>query len=426
VRAMPSRQSGGRRSAQNKTAVHSSCVQVHVHDICRSSVSLLSNKKANGEIPLVLIPTARSPFSLLMQVPTGVYCLAQKFGQDMGEIGPGLHVLPAYWRIAYIVSKQANTYDAPVLSCPTVDDVRVNINVVVVFSINEPSNFVYRLGARNFDDFLSATVDEAIRVMVRKEDHKTVYNLRSEKADTMLKLLNDKFNECGVTFTDVKITAVWLPDSLAECLENTTKMDKAMDKIKRQNEFEIMQIKQESEMTIEEIKRKSEQVLVSESGRKRRAELEFEQRSVKAEEDGRVALIDAQAQAEAQILQVTTQLNRTKTELETWRVKAVSEAEANASALKVKADLDEEAAIIQGSWQEEQMICDAEATKHEASAEKVASRCLVARRQHEMDLREKSILEKLAVSGNFNLTGVPGDRIVSAMLTGSLAGGKQS
>jgi len=356
----------------------------------------------------------------MIQVPSGVFCLMQRFGADLGEPAtPGLHVKLPFYRIAYIVSKQANTYDAPVRACPTSDDVRINIDVVIVFTITDPSKFIYKLGAKNFDDYLSATVDEAIRMLVRKESHETVYGLRGESAGVLLKSLNQKFEVAGVSFSGVKITSIWLPDSLAGYLEVSTKMSKAMEKLDRQNEYERMEIQQESEMAIEEINRKKEQVIVAESGRKKRAELEFEQRSVKAEEDGRVAYIEAEAKAEIMQLTEATQLNRTKTQLETWRVTELSKAEADGNKVRVQAELAEEQAIIQANWQEEKMLCEAQATKYEAAAEAEASKCLAAKRKHELDLREKAILTKLGEQGCFNLVGSSGDKMVTAMMTGS-------
>merc|ERR1719264_1189337 len=119
------------------------------------------------------------------------------------------------------------------------------------------------------------------------------------------------------------------------------------------------------------------------------------------------------------ILETQAQLNRTKTQLEAWRVAETAKAEAQANQVKVKADLAEEETIIQGSWQEE-MICEAAATKHDASAEKDASRCLQAKRQHDLDMRQKDILKKLAGTGNFNLIGTHGDRLLESMMCGSL------
>jgi len=412
--------------------VHSRCTQVRVQDVCKSAVSVFSAKSKNGEIPLVIIPSARMSSSLMMQVPSGVTCLIQKWGKatpdrsfepdDPDQLKPGLHILPAYWRIAYCVSQQSNTYDAPVIACPTADDVRVNIDVVLIFKIVDAFKFVYKLGAQNFDDFLAGTVDEAIRMLVRKETHKTVYWLRGEKAgDDMLRRLNQIFEGSGCKFSDVKIVSVWLPDELAHYLENTTMMDKAMDKLKRQNEYEMLKINMENAMQIEEIKRRLEQSLVAETGRAARVELEFDQKKVKTEQDAAVAMIEANARSEVMMLETQTQLNRTKVTLETVRVQEDAKAQEYVSKIRYQAELDEEVRTIQAGWNEEKMLCEAAALTYEAGAEKDAARCLAKKRVHELNLREKTILGGLAGNGNFNLVGTSGDRLVNAVMTGRLA-----
>jgi len=372
----------------------------------------------------VLIPTARSTYSMFMQVPSGCYCIVQRFGKDIGEMAPGLKVLPSFYRIAYIVSKQSCTYDAPVLNCPTSDDVRVSVDVVLVFAVNDPSKFIYRLGAKNFDDFLSGTVDEAIRMLVRKEDHKTVYALRGERADHMLKLLNDKFLESGVRFTQVKISSVRLPDALDNCVETTTKLEKAMERLKRQNSYEKLQIKLENEMAIEQIGRTKEQTLVAESGVKRRAELEFEQRSVKAEEDGRVSLIESEGQAEAQLVTVNAELKRIEYKKEKFIdskghcILEIAEAATAAAEVRIQADMEEEQAVIQAIAAEDGMKQEAVIIKTEAKIEGQAYTLLAKRRKHDLDLREKAILQDLATKGNFNLIGTSGDKMIEAMMKG--------
>lgn len=400
-------------------AEHSKCVQLHVSDVCRDAISLFSAQK-DGRLPLVLIPTPRKSYSVMLTVPTGCYCLAQRFGKDVGEITPGLHILLPFWRIAYIVTKQICTYDAPVAICPTSDDVRVSVDVTLLFQINDPSKFIYKLGAKNFDNFLTGAVDEGIRMLVRRETHESVYALRGERADIILKILNDKFDNTGVRFLDCKVTSVWLPDTLAEYLETTTKLDKAMTKETRATEFEVLKIKQDAEMQIEEIKRKTEQLLVAENGRKRRAELEFEQQSVKAEETGRINMIKAEMGVEVKKKELLAKLGRTQISLEKFRLDEISLAEAESAAAMIQADTMEEHMYISAKLQEQEMVCDAMATKHEASAEKEASRSLQAKRKHELELKEKAILEQLGKQGNFNLVGTTGDTLVSSMMSGSL------
>jgi len=403
-----------------QTPLHSRCVQVQVQDMCRQSLSIFSKKQGTGEIPLVLVPSARPTLSMMMQVPSGVTCLMQKFGAHSGIAEPGLHIKPWYWRVAYVVTNQSCTYDAPVTRCPTSDDVHVNVDVVLVFRITDAEKFVYTLGAPNFDDFMTGVVDESIRALVRAQTHANVYELRSSKASEMLQKLNDKFMPSGVSFEDCKITSVWLPPTLTGYLQETTEFDKKMDKIGRQQEFEILEIQQKSEMEIEEIERRREQVLITESGRKKRAELEYEQRSVQAETDGKVGLIEAQGKVEVMRLEVQSELNRTKTVLETKRIGDLAKAEANATRIRCEAELEAEKTVIEAGWQEEQMVCDAEATKHEADAERETSSCLVEKRKHELCVREREILASFAKNGAFNMVGQSGDLLVQAMMSGSM------
>lgn len=400
--------------------MHSRCTQLDCGSLT-DAIAIFSSKDAYGNLPLVLIPEHRRQCALLMSVPSGVFCLMQRFGKDMGPAKPGFNVAPGWLRVAYVVTKQSNTYDAPVRSCPTADNVQVDIDVVIVFHITEPSDFVYKLGASNFDEYLRGTVDEAIRKLVRKENIDNVYGLRGDRAGDMLNQLNAVFAAYGVMFTDVKVTAVWLPDALAECLEATTMRAISMDKLKRQQEYEVLKIDQESAFIIENIKRSTEQDLVKEAGNKRRAEISFEQRSVKAEEDGNIQRILAEKEAEVMITEKECELNRKKKLLETYRVTEMAQAETLAAEKKIKGDIEAEMKLKEGSWEEERMVCEAQSVKHEASAEKEASISLVESRKHQLDLREKSILTRLASSGSFNLIGSSADQLISAMLTGSFS-----
>lgn len=402
--------------------VHSRCVQIPVANICRDSVSLFSAKGSSGEIPLVLIPTPRNQLSLFMQVPSGVTCLMQCFGKNVGAAEEGLHIKPAYYRIAYVVTQQSCTYDAPIKTCPTSDDVRVDVDVVLVFRITDAEKFVYRLGAPNFNEFLQGTTDEAIRVLVRKQTHETVYELRGTKADDMLQMLNEKFLESGVAFEDVKIVSVWLPPSLTKYLEFTTSTQNTMMKLERQQEFEVLQVRQESEMQIEEIERQCEQVLISESGRKKRAQLTFEQQSIKAEEEGRVNMIQAEGKIQVMSLVTTSELQRKKTQLETERIREINKAEMEATTLVSQADLAAEQRVIEAGYKEQQMLCEAEITKHEAQVQSQSLTCLAQKRAHELVMREREILASFAAAGQFNLVGAAGDHLIQAMMIGSVSG----
>lgn len=391
-----------------------------MNDVSKDAVSKLSAKGLDGEVPLVLIPTRRSMWSLFLEIPSGCACLVQRLGKDVGGVAePGLMIRPSWYRIAYVVSTQVCTYDAPVASCPTSDDVRVSVDVVIVFQITNAPDFIYNLGAQNFDDFLSGTVDEAIRLLVRAESHTTVYGLRGSQADHMIRLLNQKFGKCGVTFLDVKIASVWLLDSLSDCLQTTTKLQKAMDKSIRRHEYEMLQIRQESQMQVEEIQRRSEQAIVAETGRKRRSELEFEQNCVKAEEDGRISLIDAEMKADIMKMEEEARLNRTQVKLQTERIRDMARTDTKCNTIKLTGELKAEQEKIDAGCKEQEMLHEAASIRFNAETEKAATKSLIAKRKHDLAIREKSILGNIAANGKFNLIGTPGDNIVSALVSGS-------
>jgi regulator of protease activity HflC (stomatin/prohibitin superfamily) len=411
---------------------HSRCVQLEC-DTVKDAVSTFSaasmDGSGRGEIPLVLIPNQRSFLSgngWWMTIPTGCYCLLQKFGRDVGIAPPGGSIKPPWYRIGYVVTQQSCTYNAPVKECPTSDNVRVSVDLVIVFMIRDPQAFVYRLGAVRFDQLLSGAVDEGIRILVRSQSHQTVWTLRGSKADSMLDHLNNKFEGTGVVFNNCTITNVMLPQELRQSLERTTEMRKAMEKTKRAQEFDIGEIKRASDAELLEAKRKNENIIVSEMGRKKRATLEHEEKLVNASQRRQVAVIQCEEKTKVQIAEATALLQRTSVQVQRDRVEKISKAEAEAEAKRVQADIDYEKTALNAEAEMKKLQNDAQAVKLDADAERQTCEHLKTKRKFDLDIREKDILNKLASKGNFNLIGRPGDKMVSAVMTGNFQPGSGS
>jgi regulator of protease activity HflC (stomatin/prohibitin superfamily) len=350
----------------------------------------------------------------------------QRFGKDVGLAPPGGSLKPPFYRIAYIVTQQSCTYNAPVQECPTSDNVRVTVDVVIVFMIRDPAKFVYKLGACHFDQLLSGAVDEGIRLLVRSQSHQTVRSLRGNRADAMLSSLNKKFEETGVVFSNCTITQVTLPQQLEASLENTTAMKKAMDKTKREHEYEMDEIRRKSQLELEGLKRNHEQAIVKENGNKKMAELNREKELVKAAELMSTARIEAETKAQVQKLEISAKLERTKVEMERTRVETISKAEAEAEARRVQADIMYEKAQMNAEVEKQRHIGEAEAIKLDSQAEAKASQYLVHKRKHELEMREKDVIQKLAQKANYNLVGTPGDKLVEGIMVGRLGQGAGS
>ena len=205
--------------------VKSNLVQRHVW--LTSSANEVFAERGHTDQAIVIVPdTPRCP-QLYFTVPAGPYVLWQSWGQNKGLLSPGLKCCWMPWnRVSHIVTKAAITYDAPAYNVPTADNVMVEVDVSITFSISggedAAADFVYKIGARNFNDYLSSKIEEAIRGLVYGVTHNKVNDLREEFAITMLENLKSKFMVFGVRMMNVKVTDVKLPSELQHRLEKTT------------------------------------------------------------------------------------------------------------------------------------------------------------------------------------------------------------
>mmetsp|Transcript_70919 Transcript_70919/g.129785 ORF Transcript_70919/g.129785 Transcript_70919/m.129785 type:complete len:435 (-) Transcript_70919:97-1401(-) len=411
---------GGQSSARS---FGSRIVQLPVKDIAAEAISIFQSKNADGTYPLVLIPDHRSMTSYTLSIPTGCACLLQRFGKDVGIAPPGLHFMPPYYRVAYVVTQQACTYQAPVKECPTADNVRVSVDIVVVFTIRDPIAFVRRLGASRFDLMLSGCIQEGIRFLVRTQTFDTVYFLRGNRADSMITLLNRKFEELGVLFSNVTVRNVVIPAQLAASLENTTELRKAMEKLKREQEFQIGEIRRQSEITLEELKRAIERTIVAENGKKKHALLQREQKKVKAEEERSTALIQADEMTKVQKLEADAELQRVKIEIESYRIEAVSKAQSESGARRVQADIDHQMIVTGAEAEYKQLMGDAKAIELDAVVEAENAKRYVAKRVHTIVMKEREILAEMAASKSIKrLTGRAADDLIEGLTEGRLRG----
>ena len=91
-------------------------------------------------------------------------------------------------------------------------------------------NFIYKLGAKRLDQLLKNESQESIRNFIRKYKYYEVPDLKSEISGTVNEGLNKKFNQFGVFFEHVAITAVKLPGEIENTLSETTLFDIKLQK----------------------------------------------------------------------------------------------------------------------------------------------------------------------------------------------------
>lgn len=203
------------------------------------------NEEHGNTVPLVLIPADRWCCSCYYHIPSGVHTLVHTCGRDAypdGIAPAGLQMCKPYWnRAAYMVTMQSCTYNAPVKSCPTKNNVMVDCELTLVFSIGpdtqQVKDFIYNLGAPKFNEFLAAECEESIRQLIRVTPLDEVYELRGsscEHVQNVLKNLNDKFADFGVTFTKAVITDIVLNHELRTILQGTTEFKTKIKELEKE------------------------------------------------------------------------------------------------------------------------------------------------------------------------------------------------
>jgi regulator of protease activity HflC (stomatin/prohibitin superfamily) len=262
---------------------------------------------------------------MVLQIPSGVFALMTKYGRYIGVYEAGRHFLPPWYKVAYMVTRQSTAYNAPVKNCPTADNVMVKVDLLLVFHIEDPEKFVYKLGAEKFGDLLASSAEEGIRSLVRGTTHNKAYELRGQGASEMISSLNDNFSHFGVLFTTATITNVVLPGELADALENQTVFDAKKQEQEKHQELELKVLNDREALARQELNKKNERLSADEEAKKERqiimketAEIEYLKKKrlaeIQAEQNANVLAIEAKGEHEASILKAQALLKRAEAE----------------------------------------------------------------------------------------------------------------
>eukprot|EP00475_Leptophrys_vorax_P035463 TRINITY_DN58481_c0_g1_i1.p1 TRINITY_DN58481_c0_g1~~TRINITY_DN58481_c0_g1_i1.p1 ORF type:complete len:414 (+),score=124.05 TRINITY_DN58481_c0_g1_i1:92-1333(+) len=382
--------------------------------------------QGGNEIPVVLIPDDRWSCSCILTVPSGANSIIQSWGADHDEktlAAPGLHCLPSWHQIAYCVTKQANTYKAPIQSCPTSDNVMVDCDLTIVFRItDEPTqvrNFVYNLGALRFDEFLRAAVEEGVRQLVRATPHDQIYELRGgSHVDGMLKELNHKFRNFGVNFTQCAITDVKFHGDLEKTLQATTQFDSQIKEEQKNNDFQLKKIAFQLDRDMNDLKRTNDRTLQNLEAARQRSLIERERSEIDANSHLKISVTKAEESAAVDITRAMSEKQVAQSQGKRGVEEMLAIAKSEAESLKIKVDQECETMVYESEKRVEAAKFLAEALRIEAESEGRAAKSLKVKREYELEMAKLEVLELLAKKGKIIISGSNGDKLINSLISG--------
>jgi len=289
------------------------------------------------------------------------------------------------------------------------------VEVNLVFRVNKPSVFVYTLGATKFDDALKAVSEEAIRANVRQIKHHHIYEIRGSGAEYLLKTLNEKFNNFGVSFTNVTIPNVELPKDLASALQNATTYDAKMKQQIRKQEFDLKLLNDENDQLFKKLFLENERESAAEVARKERVLIELDTKQVAQEKEKQYAII--KAQQDASILKTKAQASL---EAEILNAKAdielmIKRTEGEAQSKKIEVEQYAQTERVQSEAALTEAMNRAKAVALEADAEQKVFEQLRQKRDYDLQVASIKALQNLAQRGKIVISGQNGKALIDSI-----------
>jgi regulator of protease activity HflC (stomatin/prohibitin superfamily) len=164
-----------------------------------------------GLVAAVLIALAGSSRAVLLPVPEGTQAVLAKRGKFFRVVGPGVQRVSPTAVITHLVTTREIPYSSVVRAAPTADDVRVDVEVLFTFRIQEPGKFVYNTTAPDFDAVCLGAAQAIIREIVREIPSETVLDMVGGESEVIRASLSTALGSYGVEISRVLVVRVEPP-----------------------------------------------------------------------------------------------------------------------------------------------------------------------------------------------------------------------
>jgi regulator of protease activity HflC (stomatin/prohibitin superfamily) len=149
--------------------------------------------------------------SFIVPVPEGARALLLKGGRYHRTLGAGRHVVPPWIVVSHVVTVREIPFDAPGWAVSTLDDVRVDVDVLLTFTISSPDRFVFTISAPDFDQVCRASALDAVRMLVRSKRSDEILDLSSDDTRSLQTAIGAALEPYGVEVRRVVIVHVQPP-----------------------------------------------------------------------------------------------------------------------------------------------------------------------------------------------------------------------
>jgi regulator of protease activity HflC (stomatin/prohibitin superfamily) len=149
--------------------------------------------------------------SFLVAVPEGARALLLRSGRYYRTVGAGRHIVPPWIVVSHVVTVREIPFSAVATDVPTRDDVRIDLDLLLTFTIAAPEKFVFAISAPDFDQVCMAACLDAIRSLIRGKASSDVLDVGAEDTAFLRTTVGAVLEPYGAEIQRVVITGVRPP-----------------------------------------------------------------------------------------------------------------------------------------------------------------------------------------------------------------------
>ncbi len=161
-----------------------------------------------GLVAAVALLIGGSSRALLVPIPEGTKGILTQAGKTYRVASPGVQRVPPTVLVSHVVATREVPFSAVARAVATSDDVRVDVQLLVTFRIEEPAKFVYQTTAPDFDAVCQGASQTAIRLAVRGIASDAVLDFADKDSDDLRASIGDQLAAYGVLVTQVLIVRI--------------------------------------------------------------------------------------------------------------------------------------------------------------------------------------------------------------------------
>jgi len=367
--------------------------------------------------PLVFTPKFTGYKVSRVVVPYGFDAIMEVNGRIIGVVKPGVYYRPHCYQIAFIVNKQHIPYHFAVHSCPTLDNVRVDIHVDFLFHVADSVRFVYGIAPENMEELLRATQAETVRSLVRTVRIDQVRNLRGVNSEDMIITLNEKLNPYGIHIDLVTIANVELPVDVALSLQRTTAFEAQQSLLRKQHMFEMKTRDDDQALLTATQARANERERAKKEANRAREEIKRQIAEIENERKKLVAEKEAERDSKLNEIRAASLAECSKINRERERLVHEILEKGKAEEQQIRLKNQREVKAIENETNAKVAEIKAKVFAVRAEAEKYAAKKLESRRKYEERIARLNAIIALANNPNVIVTGDTTDNAIATLLT---------